>query len=90
MLKFIGKNILTGLITLLPVVLTLYLLYWLAISAESVLGDLIRIWVPDTAYRPGMGVFVGLLVAFAVGLLMHAYIVQRLFKKVSRSSITPR
>ena len=81
MLKFIGKNILTGLITLLPVVLTLYLLYWLAISAESVLGDLIRIWVPDTAYRPGMGVFVGLLVAFFVGLLMHAYIVQRLFKK---------
>lgn len=81
MLKFIGKNIITGLIAMLPVVLTLYLLYWLAISAESVLGDLIRIWLPDTAYRPGMGVFAGMLAAFVVGLLMHAYIVKRLFEK---------
>jgi uncharacterized membrane protein len=51
-----GRTFLTGLITILPVVLTVYLLYWLGVSAESALGKLIR-------------------------LLMHAYVVQRLFAK---------
>jgi uncharacterized membrane protein len=80
MLKFVGKHILTGLITILPVVVTIYLLYWFVISAEAVLGDLIRIWLPEELYRPGMGVVAGLAVAFAIGVLMHAYIVQRLFE----------
>ena len=78
MLKFIGKNILTGLVTILPVVLTLYLLYWLVVSAE---GDAIRLWLPADRYKPGMGVLAGLLVTFLVGLLMHAYVVQRLFAR---------
>jgi uncharacterized membrane protein len=79
MVKFISKHILTGLVATLPVILTLYLLYWFAVSTEAVLGDLIRLWLPENLYRPGMGVVAGLAAAFAVGLLMHAYVVQRLF-----------
>ena len=37
--------------------------------------------LPDYLYWPGMGVIAGLAVVFAVGLLMHAYVVQRLFAK---------
>ena len=81
MLKSISKTLLTGFITLLPVVLTLYLLYWLAVSAESVLGRLIRLMLPQQLYWPGMGVIAGLAVVFIVGLLMHAYVVQRLFAR---------
>lgn len=81
MLKSMSKTLLTGFITILPVVLTLYLLYWLAVSAESVLGKLIRLMLPDELYWPGMGVIAGLAAVFAVGLLMHAYVVQRLFAK---------
>jgi len=81
MLKFISKNILTGLITLLPVTLTVYLLYWMAVSAESMLGGMIQLGLPDHWYRPGMGLVAGLVVIFLVGLLMHAYVVQRLFAK---------
>ena len=79
MVKFISKHILTGLITILPVVLTFYLLYWFVVSAESVLGDMIRLWLPEGWYWPGMGLVAGLLTAFITGLLMHAYVVQRLF-----------
>lgn len=79
MLRSINKNILTGLITLLPVVVTLYLLYWFVVTAESLLGDVIRALVPEDLYRPGMGVVAGLVVAFFVGLLMHSLIAQRLF-----------
>ena len=81
MLKSMSKTLLTGFITILPVTLTLYLLYWLAVSAESVLGRLIRLVLPDHLYWPGMGVIAGLAAVFAVGLLMHAYVVQRLFAK---------
>jgi uncharacterized membrane protein len=81
MLKSMSKTLLTGFVTILPVVLTLYLLYWLAVSAESVLGRLIQLMLPDHLYWPGMGVIAGLAVIFAVGLLMHAYVVQRLFAK---------
>lgn len=79
MLKSIGRNILTGLITLLPVVLTLYLFYWLVVSSESLLGSLLQTALPAGLYRPGMGVVVGLGVAFVVGLLMRVLVVRRLF-----------
>lgn len=78
-MKFIGRNILTGLITVLPLALTLYLLYWLAISAETLLGNGIRLLLPESSYWPGMGVIAGLITVFVIGLLMHAYVVQRMF-----------
>ncbi len=78
-MRFLSRNILTGLITILPVTLTLYLLYWLVVSVESGLGDLIKLALPVHLYRPGMGVVAGLILFFVVGLLMHAYVVQRLF-----------
>lgn len=80
MMKTIGKYILTGLITMLPVILTLYLLYWLAVSAETLLGELI----PHELYLPGVGVATALLSAFTVGVLMHSQPVQRLFERGER------
>jgi uncharacterized membrane protein len=79
MLRFISKNFLTGLITILPVLLTLYLIYWLVVSTESLLGGVIRGVLPDNLYWPGMGTIAGLLLILLVGLLMHAYVVRRLF-----------
>ena len=81
MFGFISKNIITGLVTILPVVLTLYLLYWFAVSVESLLGDLIQAILPGEWYWPGMGLAAGLLVFFIAGLMMNAYVVQRLFAK---------
>lgn len=80
MMKTIGKYILTGLITMLPVILTLYLLYWLAVSAETLLGDLI----PQEVYFPGMGVVAALLAMFVVGMLMHTRPIQQLFTRGER------
>ena len=84
MFGFISRNMLTGLITILPIVLTVYLLYWLAISSEAVLGKLIQQMLPVGMYWPGMGVFVGLIVLFLIGILMHAYFVQKLFSRLEQ------
>jgi len=81
MFTFISKNILTGLFAMLPVVVTLYLLYWFVISAETAMGGLIKLILPAQYYWPGMGMIAGLFLAFLIGLLMHAYVVRLLFEK---------
>ena len=84
MMKFISKNILAGLVAILPVVLTLYLLYWFALTAEAALGSVIRLFLPGDMYWPGMGLAAALLVVFVLGLLMHAYVIQSLFASAER------
>ncbi len=79
MFKSISKIFITGFITLLPVVLTIYLLYWLAVSSEHVMGNALKLVLPDTAYFPGLGMIAGLVVVFIVGLMMNAYMVRQLF-----------
>ncbi|WP_373017281.1 DUF502 domain-containing protein [Thiomicrorhabdus sp.] len=81
MFGFISRNVLTGIITILPLFLTFYLLYWMAITAESMLGGVIRTTMPEEMYWPGMGVIAGLAVLFIIGMLMHAYIVRTVFAK---------
>lgn len=78
MLKLINKNILTGLITLLPVMLTLYLLYWFVVTTETFLGGVIRALISEQFYKPGMGVVAGLIFAFFVGLLMQTFIARQI------------
>lgn len=79
MLTSISKTLLTGFITLLPIVLTIYLLYWLAVSSENVMGSVLHLILPDTAYFPGLGMITGLIIVFFVGLMMKAIIVRQLF-----------
>jgi uncharacterized membrane protein len=77
----ITKNVLTGLITILPIVLTLYLIYWLGVSTEAVLGGQLQRVLPAGVYFPGMGVAAGVVISFFIGMLMHSYLVQRLFTR---------
>lgn len=79
MFKSISKILLTGFITLLPVILTVYLLYWLAVSSENVMGTALRWVLPNATYFPGLGMLTGLLIVFVVGLLMKAILIRQIF-----------
>ncbi len=79
MFKAISKTLITGFITLLPIVLTIYLLYWLSVTSEEVMGAALRWVLPEAIYFPGLGMIAGILVVFIVGLLMNAIIVRQLF-----------
>ena len=79
MFKSIGTTLITGFITLLPVVLTIYLLYWMVVSSEEVMGAALRLVLPEMAYYPGMGTVAGVVIVFFVGLLMKAVLVRQLF-----------
>ena len=79
MFKYISKTLLTGFITLLPIILTIYLLYWLGVTSEEVMGKALRHILPEEVYFPGIGMFSGIMIIFIVGLMMNAYLVRKLF-----------
>lgn len=66
------RTFLTGLFTMLPIMITLAVVLWLVGVAETLLGGFIRALVPSNAYLPGMGLVVSLLLIFMVGLLTQA------------------
>ena len=79
MMNFIGRHIFLGLVTILPVVLTIYLLYWFVVSTEKVLGFTIKLILPAQIYIPGMGVIASLILVFFIGLLMRTYVMRWIF-----------
>jgi uncharacterized membrane protein len=76
-MKSLTNILMKGLAAVLPIALTLYVIWWLVRTVESLMRGLITIVVPPEHYRPGMGILVGLLVLFAVGTLVNAYIVRQ-------------
>jgi uncharacterized membrane protein len=83
-MKAIGKIFVTGLLTLLPVLATVYLTFWLLTGAERLFGKQLMWLLPGEYYRTGMGILVALALIFAVGVLMHALLFRRLFDWAER------
>ncbi|MFT5218638.1 MAG: putative membrane protein [Planctomycetota bacterium] len=79
MIRSIGRILLTGFLTLVPVILTIYLLFWMVTTSERVMGSALQWALPDAFYFPGLGSIAGLVLVFLVGLLMKALFIQQLF-----------
>lgn len=61
-----------GLLTVLPLALTVYLLYWMVTSIEKTLSP----YFASEYYFPGLGIVTTLIVLAAIGLLVNAYLVK--------------
>ena len=78
-MKQITRTFFTGLAVTLPVVATLYLLYWAVLATESALDGLLRFVLPQEAYFPGQGLALGVVLVFLAGLLMRTWVARKLF-----------
>jgi len=78
-MKKLGTLFLQGLIAILPIALTVYLVYWLATFAESVLGKAMRFVIGDTYYVPGLGVLAGFLITVGIGVLLRIWLFRKVF-----------
>ncbi len=78
-MKRIGKIMFQGLVAILPAILTIYILFWLVRAAETLLGGLFKVLLPQGWYVPGMGLVGGLALIFLVGMALNAFLVRRLF-----------
>lgn len=74
----LGTTMFRGLAAMLPAILTIYILFWLVRSAETVLGGILKLLLPTGWYIPGMGLLAGIVATFLFGLALNAFLVRRL------------
>jgi uncharacterized membrane protein len=77
-LRRLARTFLSGLAVVLPIVVTLSLLMWLLNVAESLLGGVMRLVLPEGSYPRGLGLLAAVLLIFAIGVLMEAVLFRRL------------
>lgn len=75
----LGKLFLQGLAVIIPVTLTLAILWWMARGAERFLGGVLGGVLPEGWYVPGLGVVSAIVITIFIGLLSHVLIFQKLF-----------
>ena len=74
-MKSIWKTFLKGFVTILPLFITLYVVFWTIVYAESLVGGLLKMILPSRFYIHGMGIAGGLFLLYALGLLMEKQVV---------------
>lgn len=79
-MRRLWNTFLKGLVAVLPVALTVYVVYWLGRTAESILSGPLRVLLPADRYWPGLGLLVGFLLVLLAGVLVDAYVVRRLLR----------
>ena len=82
--NYLGRVFLTGLLTVLPIVATIYFTVWVLTVLERFFGKQVMLLIPDEWYRTGMGLVVAIVVVFLVGLLMHGILFRRIFARAEK------
>ncbi|MES2527713.1 MAG: DUF502 domain-containing protein [Bdellovibrionota bacterium] len=78
-MKKLNQIFFKGLIVVLPITLTFYLLYWASINVESIFGPMLARVLGDWLYVPGLGILLSLIFIMLVGVLVSNYITARFF-----------
>ncbi|MGF1528321.1 MAG: DUF502 domain-containing protein [Candidatus Competibacterales bacterium] len=80
----ISSVMLRGLSIVLPLAIALYVVVWLARSAEQTAKGLLTTVLPEDYYLPGMGVLLLLALVFLTGLLMYPWLTRTLIDMLDR------
>lgn len=78
-MKYLNQIFFKGLIVVLPITLTFYLLIWASMNVESIFGSGLEMLLGQKIYFPGLGIIVTVIFIFLVGLLVNNYITGRFF-----------
>ncbi|MES0874014.1 DUF502 domain-containing protein [Sinimarinibacterium thermocellulolyticum] len=71
---------LTGLLAVLPIVVTITLVLWLIQLAEALFGGMLGALLPRSAHLPGMGLLLAIAIIFAVGLGLKGVFMSQLLR----------
>lgn len=78
----IKKIFISGLITFLPIAVTIYIVVAGVTIVENILGHLLKEVLPEGFYFPGYGFIATLLLIFICGLLVNNLITATIIKKI--------
>lgn len=78
------KYFVTGLIMIVPVVITFYILMGLFQFADGILGRFLNVYLKKTwgFYIPGLGFLLFLVIILLTGILSSRFFVKRIFKRI--------
>lgn len=82
-MKHLQKIFLQGLVTFLPIALTIYIIYAGISIVDSLLGDSLRQIMP--VYIPGLGFLLTILVIFFLGFILNNLIAVGTFKRIEKN-----
>lgn len=72
--------LLKGLVAVLPIGLTVYLIYWLLATGEAIAQPVLLLLIPDALYFPGLGLIASLGMLVLTGFLVNLYGIRYLVK----------
>ncbi len=78
-MKSLRRYFITGLVVLIPIVVTIWILWKLSFFLEGILGGLFRRHLPEF-YSPGLGVISLLLIIILAGALANNFLGKRLLR----------
>jgi uncharacterized membrane protein len=73
-----NKIFFRGLITLLPIAITIYVIYSAIIILDNLLGTLLRVLLPESIYFPGLGFILILVLIYLFGLVLNNFVMARI------------
>ena len=74
-----------GLLTILPITLTVYLVAWLINTLENGFATPVKSLLPESTYIPGLGLILSIAFIFLIGLLVNNLIAHQILAKVESS-----
>lgn len=75
----IKKIFWNGLQAFVPIVVTLAIVVWLFTSIEAFFGRFLQYFIPDEYYFDGLGIVVGIVLVFIIGVLVNAWLINRIY-----------
>lgn len=69
-----------GLQAFVPVVVTLAIVVWVFRSIEVFFGKFLQYFIPAQYYFDGLGIIVGVLLVFTIGVLINAWVIKHLYQ----------
>jgi uncharacterized membrane protein len=72
------RTFLTGLVAVIPLGVTLYVVYWLFNAADSLFSGIGQHLLPPGWYFPGLGLVVAVLVVLGMGAILNVWVFGRL------------
>lgn len=82
MMKSFSKYLLRGALTLLPLILTIYPLYYFFVWTDRITRPVLEPVIPAYEYIPGTGLILGIVALFLLGVLMSSKLMQRLYRLI--------
>lgn len=81
-MKTIQKIFVSGLISFLPIAVTIYIVFAGISIVDNLLASMVQKVLPSNAYFPGFGFLATIIVIFLLGLLLNNFVTAGLFRKI--------